>query len=109
MPYLTAMIFQRIVYAKCMFIISYDFEDNRTRARFAKFLEKYGKRIQYSVFEIRHSRRVLDLIRYEIEKKYSPHFSPGDSVLIFPLCQLCQAKIGRFGSAAHEDEDIIFL
>ncbi|MGP5058704.1 CRISPR-associated endonuclease Cas2 [Psychrobacter celer] len=33
--------------------------DNKTRAKFAKFLLEHGDRIQYSVYEIHNSERVL--------------------------------------------------
>lgn len=33
------------------YIISYDIKDNKTRNRLVRILEKYGERIQYSVFE----------------------------------------------------------
>jgi len=58
-----------------MFIISYDFSDNRERAKFSKFLKKYGRRIQFSVYEIRNSERVLNNIMKEIEYKYKPSFT----------------------------------
>ena len=63
--------------------ISYDFEDNRKRARFAKFLKKFGRKIQYSVYEIKNSPRVLQNILSEIELKYKKDFSGSDSILIF--------------------------
>jgi len=51
---------------KLMLIVSYDFEDNKTRAKFARFLEKYGHRIQYSVWQVRDSQRVLQNILTEV-------------------------------------------
>jgi len=50
-----------------MFIISYDFKDDKVRARFSKYIKKYGRKIQYSVYEIKNSDRVLKNIAKEIE------------------------------------------
>jgi CRISPR-associated protein Cas2 len=92
-----------------MLIVSYDFEDDRTRTRFSKFLEKYGHRIQYSVFEIKDSERVLQNILTEVEWKYKKSFSGADSVVVFRICQGCRQKVKRYGYARHEDTDLIFI
>lgn len=90
-----------------MLIVSYDFESNRVRARFSKFLEKHGRRIQYSVFEVRNSGRVLQNILDEIELKYRKQFTGADSVLIYQICEGCKKKILRYGYAEHEEEEIV--
>jgi len=90
-----------------MLFISYDFEDDRQRARFAKFLKKFGRKVQYSVYEIKNSPRVLQNILSEIELKYKKDFSGADSVLIFYVCESCQKKIKRYGYAANEEEEVV--
>lgn len=90
-----------------MLIVSYDFENNKPRARFSRFLEKYGNRIQYSVWQIRDSQRVLQNILTEIELKYKKEFTNGDSIYIFQLCKGCKKKIKRYGYAKHEESDLI--
>ena len=92
-----------------MFIISYDFEDDRKRNNFAKFLKKFGRKIQYSVYEIKNSSRVLQNILSMIELKYNKEFSGSDSVLIFYLCESCQKKIKRYGYSANEEKDVVFF
>jgi CRISPR-associated protein Cas2 len=92
-----------------MLIVSYDFEDDKTRTRFSKFLEKYGHRIQYSVFEIRDSERVLQNILTEVELRYKKSFSGSDSIVIFRICQGCKQKVKRYGYARHEETDLIFI
>ena len=42
-----------------MILISYDIADDKLRARFAKYILKYGHRIQYSVYEIDNSSRII--------------------------------------------------
>jgi len=36
-------------------IVAYDISNNKVRTQFSKFLEKYGVRVQFSVFEIQNS------------------------------------------------------
>ncbi|NCQ06631.1 MAG: CRISPR-associated endonuclease Cas2 [Candidatus Moranbacteria bacterium] len=90
-----------------MLILSYDFESNKTRARFAKFILKYGRRIQYSVFEIRNSDRVLRNILDEVELKYSKKFTGADSIVIFQVCEGCKKKVIRYGYAKNEETEIV--
>jgi len=53
-----------------MFIVSYDIENDKTRTKFSKLLKQYGRRLQYSVFEIKNSARVLENIKSEIEHRF---------------------------------------
>jgi CRISPR-associated protein Cas2 len=92
-----------------MIIVSYDFEDDKARNRFSKFLEKYGHRIQYSVFEIHNSQRILQNILTEIELKYKDNFTGADSIIIFRFCESCKKKVRRYGYAKYEEEDLIFI
>ncbi len=92
-----------------MLIVSYDFANDKTRARFAKFLKKYGWRMQYSVFIIRNSPRVLRNITAEIESRYKKQFKKTDSIVIFPVCETCKGKLIRYGSARHELEDVVYF
>ncbi len=90
-----------------MLIITYDISETKVRTKFSKFLEKFGRRIQLSVFEVKNSKRFLDNIIVEIENKYKPMFTGADSVLIFQLGG--SPKIHRFGYAANEEEKIVFF
>ena len=92
-----------------MLIVSYDFANDKTRAAFAKFLKKYGWRMQYSVFVVRNSPRVLRNIVAEVDKRYKKLFTENDSIVIFPICVTCKGKIIRYGNARHELEDVIYF
>jgi len=92
-----------------MFIICYDFKNDKSRAKFSKFLKKFGRKIQYSVYEIKNSQRILKNILNEIELKYKKCFSGGDSILIFQICESCKKKIIRYGYAANEEKEIVFF
>ena len=90
-----------------MLIVSYDFENDKVRARFARLLEKYGNRIQYSVWQVRDSQRVLQNIITKVELEYEKDFTGGDSIYIFQVCEGCKKKIKRYGYAKHEESDLI--
>ena len=90
-----------------MLLVSYDFTSDKTRTQFSKFLKKFGRRIQYSVFEVRNSPRVLTNILKEIELVYKKQFTNSDSVVIFPVCVACQKKTIRYGYAANEEKDVL--
>jgi len=90
-----------------MLLISYDFTNDKIRTRFSKFLEKFGRRLQYSVFEIDHSQRVLTNILKEIELNYKKRFTNADSILIFSTCERCNKNIIRYGYAANESKEVL--
>ena len=92
-----------------MLIITYDISNDKTRTKFAKFLQKHGRRLQYSVFELKNSERILNLVLREIEKKYAPKFEITDSILIFPINPKCAGKIYRFGFPVQEEKDLVII
>ena len=90
-----------------MLLVAYDISDNRLRTRLAKTLSKYGYRLQYSIFEIRNSERVIKNICIELKSEFEPHFSETDSVIIFRLSKQC--KITRYGYAKNDEDDLIVI
>ena len=90
-----------------MLLVSYDISNDKLRTRFAKFLSKYGYRLQYSVFEIKNSDRILENITTKIEKYFGDKFEQTDSVIIFILSKTCE--IIKFGYAKKSDEDLIIM
>ena len=89
--------------------VYYDFGNDKKRARFAKFLKKYGRKVQYSVYEIRNSQRILQNILTEIKLYYEKDFNGSDSVLIIELCKSCKRKIKRYGYSANEEKDVVIF
>ncbi len=87
-----------------MIIISYDISDDKKRTKFSKYLERFGHRIQYSVFEIDNSKRILDNIRADIENRFMKQFNQEDSVYIFNLSSSCE--VTRYGFAKNEESDL---
>lgn len=92
-----------------MIVISYDFTDNKIRTQFSKFIGKFGRRIQYSVYEIRNSPRILQNILSEVELVYRKRFKYSDSVLIFQICEGDKKKVRRYGYAANEEREVVIF
>lgn len=90
-----------------MIIVSYDISDDKLRTGFAKFLSKHGYRLQYSMFQIKNSKRLLSLVSSEIKNRFEKKFTQGDSVLILNLSEQC--KITRYGYAKNDEGDLIVI
>lgn len=90
-----------------MIIISYDISNSKKRARFNKYIRKFGCMLQYSVYEIENSSRILNNIIADINNKWLKLFGQSDSVYIFQLGSSC--KVHKFGYAQNEDKDIIII
>ncbi|MDP3988890.1 MAG: CRISPR-associated endonuclease Cas2 [bacterium] len=90
-----------------MIYISYDITSDKVRAKFSKFLNKFGRKLQYSFYEVRNSPRVLQNIMNEIEWTYKKKFTGADSVLIFQICEGDKKKIVRYGYVAQEVQDVV--
>ena len=90
-----------------MIIISYDIKDDKIRSKFAKMLRAQGAiRLQFSVYEVNNTQRIIDNIKINIVDKFSKFFSGADSVLIFDAPN---TKVQKFGNAIHRDSDIMYL
>ncbi len=90
-----------------MLIVAYDISDNKLRTRFAKFLSKFGYRLQYSIFEIKNSKRILSIVEAEIKADFEKEFKQTDTVMIFNLSKQC--TITKYGYAKNDDEDLIMI
>jgi len=90
-----------------MILISYDISDDKLRTKFAKYISKFGHRLQYSVYEIDNSEKILANITAEIRHKFEPLFFQTDSVMIFILSKTCE--IIRMGYAKNEESEFIII
>lgn len=92
-----------------MLLISYDISSNKLRTQFSKFLKKFGHRLQYSVYEIKHSEKILSNIEAEIKTRFEKRFTGADSIMIFKIPENSTSKTIKFGYAKDMDDDILFL
>lgn len=89
-----------------MIIVSYDIADDKMRAHFSKMLTKHGAiRLQYSVYEVRNTKRIVDNLVVKIEA-YAKHFTMDDSVVIFDVAD---NAIAKYGNAIHRDKDVVYF
>lgn len=89
-----------------MLVVSYDISNTKLRSRFSKLLTKNGAiRLQFSVYEINNTNRVLDNLLLKIEQ-FATKFDGGDSVIVFDVSGV---KLRKYGNAIHRDVDIVYL
>ena len=93
--------------SQLMVIISYDISDDKLRTKFSKYLSRFGHRLQYSVFEIDNSTRILNNIITDLKNKYERAFSQSNSVIIFKMSSSCE--IIRYGYAKNDEKDFIII
>lgn len=91
---------------KNVIIVTYDISDDRLRTKLSKFLEQYGVRIQYSVFEIQNSDRILKAVRNGIKNDFEKLLGSGDSVYVFTTKY---STMERYGAAKLLGDDLIFI
>lgn len=90
-----------------MIIVSYDISNNKKRTRFSKYLLKFGYRLQYSVIAIDNSDRLLNIIKNDIENKFSKSFDESDSVIVFKMSNTCE--IIKYGYAKNDNDDLLIV
>ena len=90
-----------------MIIVSYDIKDDKLRARFSKMLRSQGAiRLQFSVYEVNNTQRVINNIKTKIVGKYCKLFTGADSIMIFNTSKEC---IEKYGNAIHRDADVVYF
>jgi len=88
-------------------IVTYDITDDRRRNRICKAIERYGDRVQYSVFEIAIATKDLHKL---IDELHGLMHTQEDRLLVIRLCSGCQAIIGRYGNmASYEPVDTLII
>lgn len=90
-----------------MIIVSYDIANDKKRTKFNKYIRKFGHMLQYSVYEIENSERILNNIITDINNKWLKEFDQTDSVYIFKLNSSC--KVYKYGFAKNEDAELLIV
>jgi CRISPR-associated protein Cas2 len=88
-------------------LITYDIANDKLRNKFSKYLLKFGYRLQYSVFDIQNSERVLANIQAKIQSTFAEKFGQSDSVIIFEFSASC--KQTHYGRAKNMDSDLLIM
>ncbi len=63
--------------------------------------------LQYSVYEITHSKMMLDKIKLAIKNNFEKRFSQNDSVIIIQTNR--HDIVEKYGYAKHDNDDIIII
>lgn len=80
-----------MVRAKRVFcVVAYDIHDDRKRNRISKILEKYGTRVNFSVFECMFTDSQFAKVQVAIEKHINRSC---DTVIYYPICVSCYTRI----------------
>ncbi|MDR2511358.1 MAG: CRISPR-associated endonuclease Cas2 [Bacteroidales bacterium] len=74
---------------KILQVVVYDIENDRTRNKLSKLLEKYGKRVNFSVFECMFSPVQMEKVKDAVGKMLNPKT---DSVVFYTVCVHCYVK-----------------
>lgn len=74
---------------KNFWVITYDVTDDLRRSRIVKVIEKYGERVNYSVFEC----MLTDSQFKKLHDKLQTMIQSSDSIIYYPLCVGCYSKI----------------
>ena len=88
-------------------IIAYDVADDRRRYHLCKALDRYGMRIQYSVFELcltpKELYKLVDQLTDLID-------NTEDRLLVVQLCGGCHTSVGRYGkTTSYSPEQTLII
>ena len=75
---------------KLFYVVAYDVENDKMRTKVSKMLEKYGVRINYSVFECMFTEKQLLQVQEKINRLIS---TQTDTIVYYPCCVNCFSKI----------------
>ncbi|WP_448516514.1 CRISPR-associated endonuclease Cas2 [Pseudothermotoga sp.] len=77
-----------------LYVVSYDVVDDRRRNKLADFLENFGVRVQYSVFEVELKEKEYNVMIKGIKKRIKPE---EDTVRIYPIAKELKDAIMTIG------------
>lgn len=89
-----------------LYLICYDINSNKKRLKVSRLLEKYGERVNLSVFECLLSKSSLILVSDQLEKMIKKN---KDSVKIYYICKECFSKSFSFGEKKYEKSKSTFF
>ncbi|MEJ5230235.1 MAG: CRISPR-associated endonuclease Cas2 [Pseudothermotoga sp.] len=90
-----------------LFVVSYDVVDDKRRKELSDYLESYGIRVQYSVFEMELSDSLYNQLIKGINKRIKKE---EDTVRIYPIAKNLVDKITTIGvDKGHFFEKNVFI
>lgn len=89
------------------FILCYDIQDDKKRTKLYRLCERYGVRVQFSVFEFRLT--ATDHVAFRGELERGGWLDGKCAVLIYPLHEDDLSQIERHGAVRPWQESFEFL
>lgn len=91
------------------YVVTYDIGDDRVRLRVATALERWGSRVQESVFECPLERGELPKLTEALRTALAD--VANGSIRVYPVCARCQAAAFGLGDLrpAHDAEPCIVV
>ncbi len=90
------------------YVVSYDIADDRRRNRISKYLQSYGIRVQFSVFEMELSKEQSGIMKKGLKKLIE---KKEDSIRVYQICADCRTKIESIGvdKGHYYDEKFLII
>jgi len=88
------------------YAISYDISDDSRRNSVSKILERYGTRVQFSLFECNLDTEKLNELLQKLKEIIK---SDEDSLRCYSLCNACIENIRRIGGPAVTQDSAFFV
>jgi CRISPR-associated protein Cas2 len=85
------------------FVIAYDIEQDRRRAKVMSTLKDFGLRVQYSVFECDLNAARLGELRGRLEALIDLQ---RDRIHIYPMCDACFFRSESMGKELRDGRDL---
>lgn len=91
-----------------LFVVSYDIVDDKRRRQLSDYLESYGIRVQYSVFETELNQSQLNQLIKGVKKRIK---ADEDTVRIYPIAKDLREMIITIGTNKGQfyDKNVIIL
>lgn len=88
------------------YVISYDITNDKRRRLVSNYLEAYGIRVQYSVFESEINKTQVEILKKGLKKIINKN---EDTIRIYNICGECRKKIETLGLNKGEFYDKEYL
>ena len=92
-----------------MIIIAYDISDTKLRTKVSNFLERYGTRIQYSIFQCKYSYSRWERIVTEFECSFQKSIRPTDSIIFWYFSNDQETNVKKYGYSYYADSSSIVI
>jgi CRISPR-associated endonuclease Cas2 len=85
-----------------MILVMYDISSIKTQSKVRKYLKKYGRAIQYSVYEIHNTTTITQKIISELTQITKNQLKASDSIIIIPITDAQLDKAILLGSGGFD-------